>query len=528
LKAFVAAFRRACIAPIVLAVSAVSLPADAYEPVLHEFIPEDPREDVALAVTTVEGDLPAALQTSSGLVRAPDTQRAPTAGDNAFAEQMVGTGRRSTFHMDRDTHMPDLVRYDDPFSPTIAPYKRLRAFDQVEADYGLRVRDTALSRIPVGGEIAAGEDAFYGDLTIDLTSETPVRIPSVGPGARVLRMHVTPPLAVEISRDGADNWFARSLGQRRRVRAIMEVAIPRAVLGGEPPLPSWDGMPAVAPLPPRADRAAQTVAAVVGVSRADSPGEAVRKLVGYFRSFAPSDDFPRGQDDIYLDLALSKKGVCRHRAFAFLITALGLGIPARMVTNEAHAWVEVQGERFFHRIDLGGAARAIDESGNDSSTAYQPSSDPFPWPLNADRGASTQVVRSNSGGQPGSATANASAPNPVPYVGQPVGTSAAVSMAPAPLPSHVSLRNADHEVQRGNALRVAGTIETDGAACSQIRVDVALVRGQVKIRVGSLVTDIDGVFSGAIVVPMSVVVGDYRVLVSTPGDSRCGAGASDQ
>ena len=42
-----------------------------------------------------------------------------------------------------------------------------------------------------------------------------------------------------------------------------------------------------------------------------------------------------------VDLALSQKGVCRHRAFAFLVTALGLGIPARMVINEAHAWVEV-------------------------------------------------------------------------------------------------------------------------------------------------------------------------------------------
>ena len=36
-----------------------------------------------------------------------------------------------------------------------------------------------------------------------------------------------------------------------------------------------------------------------------------------------------------VDLALSKKGVCRHRAYAFTITAQGLGIPARMVMNEA-------------------------------------------------------------------------------------------------------------------------------------------------------------------------------------------------
>jgi hypothetical protein len=507
-------------------VSVFATPADAHEPILHERIPEDPGEDVALAVTTVEGDLPAALQTRSGLVRAPDTQRQPMAADKVYAEHLLGNGPGPTFHIDRDTRMPDLVKYDDPFSPTIAPYKRLRAFDQVGADYGLHVRDAALQRIPVGGEIAPGEDAFYGDLTVDLTADTPVRIPSVGSGARVLRMHATPPMAIEISRDGAENWFARSPGQRGRARLIVEIAVPRAALGGEPALPAWDDMPAVAPLSPKAERAAQIVAAAIGVSRADSAGEAVRKLVAYFRSFAPSDDLPRGQDDIYLDLALSKKGVCRHRAFAFLVTAVGLGLPTRMVVNEAHAWVEVKGERLFHRIDLGGAARAIEESAADSATAYEPLPDSFPWPSNADQGASTQVTRHGAGGQPGSADPSTSAQNASPSVGSSADTTSAVSASEAPAPSRVSVSNADREVQRGGVLRVAGTVEVDGAGCSQTRVDVALVRGQAKIHVGSLVTGAAGAFSGAIVVPMSFTVGDYQVQASTPGDSRCGAGTS--
>ena len=36
------------------------------------------------------------------------------------------------------------------------------------------------------------------------------------------------------------------------------------------------------------------------------------------------------------DLALSQKGVCRHRAFAFLVTALYLGIPTRVVDGLAY------------------------------------------------------------------------------------------------------------------------------------------------------------------------------------------------
>ena len=55
-----------------------ALPADAYQPVLHEFIPPDDGEDMALALTTAEGDLPAAIETRSGVVRAPETQRPPS------------------------------------------------------------------------------------------------------------------------------------------------------------------------------------------------------------------------------------------------------------------------------------------------------------------------------------------------------------------------------------------------------------------------------------------------------------------
>ena len=69
-----------------------------------------------------------------------------------------------------------------------------------------------------------------------------------------------------------------------------------------------------------------------------------------------------------------QKGVCRHRAFAFLVTALGLGIPARMVANEAHAWVEVRGETGWQRIDLGGAAAAIEEDVSEPAPAYAPKS----------------------------------------------------------------------------------------------------------------------------------------------------------
>ena len=86
------------------------------------------------------------------------------------------------------------------------------------------------------------------------------------------------------------------------------------------------------------------------------PKAVIAKMVEYYRGFQASNDIPNTHGDMFLDLALSKKGVCRHRAFAFLITALEIGIPTRMVVNEAHAWVEVFDGQLWHRVDLGGAA----------------------------------------------------------------------------------------------------------------------------------------------------------------------------
>ena len=79
---------------------------------------------------------------------------------------------------------------------------------------------------------------------------------------------------------------------------------------------------------------------------------------------------------MYLDLALARMGVCRHRSYAFVITALGLGVRARMVLNEAHAWVEVADGLQWKRIDLGGAGALLEQEQPDSkSVTYRPPPD---------------------------------------------------------------------------------------------------------------------------------------------------------
>ena len=58
-------------------------------------------------------------------------------------------------------------------------------------------------------------------------------------------------------------------------------------------------------------------------------GVSFNKLVGCFRAFQAGDiKHPTG--DVYRDLCDSQAGVCRHRSFAFMITANALGIPTRL------------------------------------------------------------------------------------------------------------------------------------------------------------------------------------------------------
>jgi hypothetical protein len=510
-----------------------ALPADAQSSILHELLPPDPTEDVAFATTTLDGDLPAAIQTSSGVATAPDLAKPTAASDHIYGGATTDDSPDARYEPDRDTRRPSVEAYDDPFTPATAPFKRLRAYDAVEDGYSLRVRDRSLRPIAIGGSLGAGDEPFYGDLTVDLVAGEPVRIPTVGPGMRVLRMHVSPAVPIELFHDAADNAFVRS-STRARVRLVMQLAIARASFGSEFADVTWAELDRHArPEPSRHRAAFDHVAGAIGISRSLSPREVVGKMVGYFRDFAPSDEAPRGHDDIYLDLALSKKGVCRHRSFAFLVTALNIGIPARMVVNEAHAWVEVFDGLLWHRIDLGGAAANLQNDVDPSRPPYAPPLDPYGWPAGRDSGqdlaerarkTQAQVTSPAQGSTPPSST-----PSPSGSTGSPPSSSEPPpAERPPPLdvrpPAEFRVDLPLNEARRGRPLHLSGRVGSTAGACSNVRVDVGLVGSSspMRITLGSLSTDDRGDFSGAVVVPRDFTLGDYELRVSTPGDARCG------
>ncbi|MCS6898888.1 MAG: transglutaminase-like domain-containing protein [Myxococcales bacterium] len=504
---------------VILLVTTATATTLAAGPMLHEYIPPDPREDLQLGATTTVGDLPAAIETPGGPVSAPDPFRLPSLSEKAYSRSVDG----NTFIPDRDTRPVTQVDYDDPFAPSVAPFKRLYAFDAVTSSASFFVGHPELERVPVGGNLQPGEDPFYGDITVDLVPGEAIRIPTVGPRMRILKLHTVPQTSLEVLRDGADNYFVRGL-TRQRVRVLLHASIPRASLGGPLNDALWGDLPLVTPLPAGLQVAAEEVNRQIGVSRAQSFHEVVERLVGYYRSFIASEAPLPVRGNVFLDVALAKKGVCRHRAFSFVISALALRIPARMVTNEAHAWVEVHDGTLWHRIDLGGAAMNFNDSSAQEQPVYTPPADPFPWPPGA--GPGDELARRNRSpgttGSGGAGSRSGPASSAVPVAS--AATTGGGSFEDERPPSRIALSFLDREVIRNQALHLEGRVESSGAPCPHVRLDVALVLENAEVPLGALATDDEGRFQGAVVIPSTIRVGEHELVLSTPGDLRCGRG----
>ena len=528
--------------PLLALVLAEPAAASVRGAILHEPIPPDAREDLAMHVA-LDGDLPAAIETPAGVVAAPDP-RAPTSSqDSTYGS----TADRSAFTPDRDTKRPEVTTYDEPFTPSTAPFKHLESYDAVHESYQLYVRDTRLVPLANGAPPGPDEEAFYGDMVVDVGPDRRPRIPSVGSAARIVRARLgvgSEDFAFHVVRDGADNWYLQTTGLRApaRARLVMELAIPRAAFGGPMADPSWSELTLVPPLPDNVAREAAEVRSIIGVSRSMRPREAVTKMVQYFRGFAESDDPPPSRGSVYLDLALSKKGVCRHRAFAFLVTALSLGLPTRMVLNEAHAWVEVHDGTLWKRIDLGGAGHMTNPASNalPEREVYHPPPDGFSWPQSAERGddmvADARARASSNGGAPpgASGSSSSSSPPPPPSSALPPpsregktegSTDGEHDDRPA---SVVAVSVVDGDGHRGQPLALRGSVQAEGEACAHVAVEVWLrdAKSQKAVLLGALATADDGTFAGSIVVPGATPLGDYDVTARTLGNDHCGPGSS--
>ncbi len=532
---------------------------------LHEDLPSPSDKPTRMIGGTGSGN-PAAFAAGDKVLPKPALDRPsshppdePVLGKPGFAAD-----RRTTMTPDGNTGPDTTLHYVSVFNPDVLPFKRMSALDGVADDYTLKIAHTALVELPVGGATDKGRDPFWGSVLIQLAPGQDVPLPSVAPDMRILSYEITPKIAVKFEKDGADNFYVRSdessaAGTYRLVFAADADAgyfAPSLPTTGRytPLMIAAMTPPELRPaLPDRVRRTARQVLDRLGVDAEMDLGVVFNRLVGYFRAFQ-AKPMHASSSDIYLDLCFSQAGVCRHRAFAFMITASALGIPTRFVENEAHAFVEVWfPERHWQRIDLGGAALRMEVTGASDKVLHRPrADDPFEKPpeykqnytqLEGDiKGLTQQQLtdkhRSLNQAPPSGAFDSSLGAGPGSGAGAipdrilPDQSLPAVARDPKKPSPSLSVTFVDDRAFRGAEIHVEGHVTALGKPLPDHTVDVFLSPagrgGAGSILLGRAVTEADGSFRAYFPVPPTIALAAYEIWLSSPGDAYYNAALSEQ
>jgi hypothetical protein len=539
---------------------------------LHEPLPgpSKRRTDPVVGDDPRPGKNPTAFASADKMLPEPALGDPATPGDPVFGDRGIATDRQTEATPDRNTGADPTLHYVAVFNPDVVPFKRNNALDGIADDYTMRTRDPGVrAELAVGGvKTGRDRDRFWGDLYVRFDGTEDVALPSVAPDMRILSYEVSPPRHLVFSKDGADNFYVRTDEPGASgVHHLVFFADADAQYFA-PSLPTDDRYTprevrdlAPAEIQPRVPdgvrRAALRTLDELGINDRDELGYAFGKLVEYFRAFE-AKPLPAGTSgDIYRDLVEHKAGVCRHRAFAFMVTANTLGIPTRYVTNEAHAFVEVWfPQRGWQRIDLGGAALELDISNAQDKTLHRPrADDPFPKPKEYSEGY-TQLEGDISGltdqqlrdkhRPTGDAPASGDFADP----SQPPDTDPLAddddvdpgSIGPDPslpvraadpkkLTPRIAVYSASGVGYRGEAMRVEGKVEVGGGPLPDRLVEVFLapagLGGERSMRIGRGTTEADGTFKLDVDLPAKLELRNYEIYVSTREDARYNAAISE-
>lgn len=525
--------------------------------VLHEPLP------ASRARSPLIGDgsgNPVALQYGDKLLPTPSVDQPRRPGEPLLGGGGFAADRQTAMTPNAATGPDNALRLVSVFNPDVVAHKRMSAFDTVTLDYQLVVGRPDHVDLQIGGATPAERDQFTGSVMIELAPGRDVPLPSVAPDMRILRYEVKPKVALAFGKDGADNFYvrstdARATGSYRLVYTVDADAryfarvLPRLAARITPRQLAKLAPPAIQPSVPDAVRAnAQITFDKLGVDPDMELGVVMDRLVAYFRSFE-AKPMP-STNDIYRDLVDHKAGVCRHRAFAFAVTANALGIPTRYVQNEAHAFVEVWLPNRWQRIDLGGAAIQLDVIGAEDKQVYVPrtmAGTELPTPrgyrdssqLDGDiRGLSEQqreearkprdVPSDNGGGGNGGGTNGG---NNAPDRITPDPNLPRVVQDPNKQQPILEIASAANEAYRGADIHIEGRVHISGKGLVDHPVDVYLSRkgqrGANPVLLGRTVTFADGAFRQDFDIPAGLDLTTYEIWLSSPEDARYNAALSN-
>ena len=558
--------RLALASAVAIAAAAAVAVAQDRAPVLHEDLPAPGGSDPSPLIgdDPVAGKNPDAFAAGDKMLAEPE-MGGRESGEPVFGRDSFATDRQTESTPDYSTGSDGTLHYVSVFNPDVLPFKRMSALDAVDDDYRALLRDPATRDLAVGGATDRTRDRFWGSLVVELTPGKPVAIPSVAPDMRVLSYETQPTVNLTFSKDAADNFYVRSEDRsaRGQVRLVFLADADAGYFA--PALPtrrySLDAVRTRAQaegllptLPPAVQHAGERGMKLLRIDRDDDLGDAFDKLVAWHRAFE-ARTIAKPSGDIYWDLLENRAGVCRHRSATFLVTALAAGIPTRLVTNEAHAFVEVWfPERGWQRIDLGGAALRMEVTGAEDKAIHRPrADDPFAKPPQYSENY-TQLegdIRGLSGGQlddahkkAGDGPASGDFGTLIDDGGSDPGNGAVDDVVgpspggnrtidPAKPVPRITVDSPDMVGYRGDTLRIAGRVDDplSNRPVAGVRVDVLIApvgeHGEHAIHIGRGATASDGSFTADATLPLELDLADYELFVTSREDQRYNGGVSD-
>jgi len=456
--------------------------------------------------------------------------------------------------LDDRTDKVDELNYFSAFDPSVIPYKRMVSQNRVTqtpgGDYVFGLEQGTVRRVRMdSAPKRADEDVFWGTFLLRTEPGKLHPIPSVAPSQRIMEVRTEPSMPVEFVRDAADNFYVRA-SSRALVRMNVKISVPRYYFDGTFRRDvMWTDFRRglVAELPPKAQAAARRVRAHLGLNAPQSPEQTLVALVKHFRDFQ-GDPFPdelRGED-VYESIAKNKIGVCRHRSFAFAITANSMGIPARYVYNEAHAFVEVHWPgQGWRRIDLGGAAEEVLMRAGEQDTRVHAGGvdDVLPEPPayldELERLAEQNPDHSGSAGAGGRGAENAPTgepgeEGPMNRIEDPEGAPGDPANAsenpdngdtidpPERTQTRILLEEHPTSAQRGGTYMVRGRLSLADLDRPLVSRDVRVVLrgGARELEIGRATTDMAGNFATAAQIPKDLPIGRWELIVLFEGDER--------
>lgn len=532
---------------LVAGLAALPVAADP-GPVPHEYIPNPDGDEALRTLLQLRGE-DQAFAYRGVVIQPPDSSSREAAPSRTTVRGILNARqvlqpleqRGFGFLPDRETGLIGDLSYQASFDPMVAPFKRMVSLDQVAlgADGRTPVLELSSSdRLPVAltsphtvpsagsADGASTRDLFWGEVTLDFSRQRTLPLPSVAPDLQILRLRPTPEVKLAVERDAADNYYITLRGPRPSVPVHLAFlsAAPRTYFGMDIPegLSAATLAASVPELPPGVTKRARRFLDTLGLGPESDLRQALHTLVGYFRGFTEGSEPVADTGDIFWDLVRGRQGICRHRAYGFVVAAQALGVPARFVQNEAHSFVEVQvPDRGYLRIDLGGAATALTARGAATRTPYQPREpDRFPRPHSYQESMAA-AARLASQVTAGEAATGLGAGRWLPPEEAP---SLEEQRAQGSLPLRLHLSHTRYRVVRGERLRVEGHLLAGGKGVADLKVELSLAEQgrRERLLLGVTTSDAHGDFAASLAIPEDLAPGDYRLIAYTPGGGPYG------